>query len=146
MKRAFRARNFVLLVLLSLTLWHVEFAFRKNNVCPVEDHAIQSELDAIDVAKKKVVKHSFFSSDRFGSAHEFVESLSETENCCSAERTRRGFGVIVWSVYLNAKATAKIQSPHHICRDVELRSDFSRFFIQGCSGAQGIKWLEIKSG
>lgn len=107
MKRAFRARNFVLLVLLSLTLWHVEFAFRKNNICPVEDRAIQSELDAIDVAKKKVVKDSFFSSDRFGSAHEFVESLSETENCCSAERTRRGFGVIVWSVYLNAKATAK---------------------------------------
>lgn len=107
MRKIFRARNLFLLMLLSLILWHVEFAFRKNNICSVEDHPIQSELDAIDVAKKKVVKDSFFSSERFGSAHEFVESLVETENCCSAERTRRGFGVIVWGVYLNAKATAK---------------------------------------
>lgn len=73
----------------------------------VEDHPIQSELDAIDVAKKKVVKDSFFSSELFGSAHEFVESLVDTENCCSAERTRNVFGVIVWSVYLTARATAK---------------------------------------
>jgi len=107
MKNIFRARNFVLLVLLSLILWSVEFAFRKNNVCSIEDHLIQSELDAIDVAKKKVVKDRFFSSDAFGSAHEFVESLVDTENCCGAERSRNGFGVIVWSVYLTAKATAK---------------------------------------
>ena len=106
MRKILRARNFVLLVLLSLILWHVEFAFRKNNICSVDDHSIQSEVDAIDVAKKKVVKDRFFSSDAFGSAHELVESLVETENCCSAERSRRGFGVIVWSVYLNAK-TAK---------------------------------------
>jgi hypothetical protein len=107
MKNIFRGRNVFLFVLLSLVLWHVEFAFRKNNICSVEDHSIQSELDAIDVAKKKVVKDSFFSSDAFGSAHEFVESLVETENCCSAERARNVFGVIVWSVYLTAKATAK---------------------------------------
>ncbi len=94
-------------MLLSLILWCVEFAFRTNNFCPVEDHSIQSEPDAIDVAKKKVVKDRFFSSDSFGSAHEFVESLVEIENCCSATRARNGFGVIVWSVYLTAKATDK---------------------------------------
>lgn len=90
-------------MLLSLILWYVELALRKNNICSVEDHSIQSEPDAIDVAKKKVVKDKFFSSDAFGSAHEFVESLVEAENCCSAERTRNGVGVIVWSVHLTAK-------------------------------------------
>lgn len=107
MRRTFRTRNLLLLVLLSLIFWCVEFAFRKNNICSVEDRPIQSELDAIDVAKKKVVKDSFFISELLGSAYEFVESLVDAENCCSAERTRNVFGVIVWSVYLTAKATAK---------------------------------------
>ena len=90
-----------------MVLWDVEFAFRKNNICSVEDHAIQSESDAIAVAKKKVVKDSSFSSESFGSAHEFVGTLDEAENCCRAARARNIFGVIVWRVYLEAKASAK---------------------------------------
>jgi hypothetical protein len=107
MKKLFRARNVFLLMLLSLVLWDVQFAFRKNNICSLEDHPIRSELDAIDVAKKKIVKDSSFSSESFGSAHEFVDTLGEIENCCSATRARNIFGVIVWSVYLKAKASAK---------------------------------------
>ena len=64
-------------------------------------------LDVIDVAKRKIVKDSFFSSQLFGSAHEFVGTLDGTENCCSATGARNIFGVIVWSVYLQAKASAK---------------------------------------
>ena len=36
-----------------------------------------------------------------------MDSLREVENCCSAERNRNIFGVIVWSVYLEANASAK---------------------------------------
>jgi hypothetical protein len=90
-----------------LVVWDVEFAFRKNNICSVEDHSIRSDSDAIDVAKRKIVKDSFFSSQSFGSAHEFAGALDETENCCSATRARNIFGVIVWSVYLEAKASAE---------------------------------------
>jgi len=107
MKKAIRPRNVFLLIVLSLVVWDVEFAFRKNNICSLEDHSIQSESDAIDVAKRKIVKDSFFSSQFFGSAHEFVGALDETENCCRATRARNIFGVIVWSVYLEAKASAK---------------------------------------
>lgn len=107
MKKAIRPRNVFLLIILSLVVWDVEFAFRKNNICSLEDHSIQSESDAIDVAKRKIVKDSFFSSESFGSAHEFVDTLDETENCCRAARARNIFGVIVWRVYLKAKASAK---------------------------------------
>ncbi|XSC45838.1 hypothetical protein ACF1BQ_007395 [Bradyrhizobium sp. RDT10] len=90
-----------------LVVWIADFAFRKNNICSLEDHAIQSEADAIAVVKKKIVKDRSFSSQQFGSADEFVDTLREAENCCSATRTRNIFGVIVWSVYLKAKASAK---------------------------------------
>ena len=84
-----------------------QFAYRKNNICSLEDHPIQSEADAIAVVKRKIVKDSSFSSQLFGSASEFVDTLHETENCCSSARTRNIFGVIVWSVYLEAKSSAQ---------------------------------------
>jgi len=98
---------FLALALL-FVVWVADFAFRKNNICSLEDHAVQSEADSIAVVKKKIVKDRSFSSQQFGSADEFVDTLREAaENCCSATRTRNIFGVIVWSVYLKAKASAK---------------------------------------
>jgi hypothetical protein len=64
---------------------------------------IQSEADAIEVAKKKMVKSSYFSSEEFGSAPDFVDSLSETEGCCSAVRFRTPFFVVVWEVSLSER-------------------------------------------
>ena len=113
-----------LFIILSLVVWDVEFAFRKNNICWVEDHSIQSESDAIDVARGKIVKDSFFSSQLFGSAHEFAGALNETENCCSA-RSRNIFGVIVWSVYLEAKASAEYNRRTVFVGNLKLRGYFS---------------------
>jgi hypothetical protein len=45
--------------------WFAEFAYRTNS-CGPGDHVIQSETDAIEVAKKKMVKERKFSSERAG--------------------------------------------------------------------------------
>jgi hypothetical protein len=107
MKKIFRARNVFILFVVAFVTWDAEFAYRRNSACLPEDHQIQSEVDAIAVVKKKIVKDRSFSSQQFGSADEFVDALREAENCCSAARARNIFGVIVWSVYLKAKASAK---------------------------------------
>ena len=107
MKNIFRGRNVFFVFVVAFVARYVEFAYRKNNSCLPEDHRIQSEADAITVVKKKIVKDRSFSSEHFGSADEFVDSLREVENCCSATRRRNIFGVIVWSVYLEANASAK---------------------------------------
>lgn len=107
MRKIMRGRNVFLLFVILLLLWIVDFALRKNNICSLEDHVIQSNTDAIAVARKKIVKDRSFSSQSFGSAHEFEGTLDETENCCSATRARNIFGVIMWRVYLKAKASDK---------------------------------------
>jgi hypothetical protein len=107
MKKIFRAQNVFIVFVVAFVAWHAEFAYRKNNACSPEDHRIQSEADAIAVVKKKIVKDRSFSSQQFGSADEFVDSLREVENCCSAKRSRNIVGVIVWRVYLEADASAK---------------------------------------
>lgn len=107
MGKILRARNVVLLLVGLLVVWFTHFAYRKNNVCSADDRPIQSRLDAIEVAKMRIVKDRSFSSDSFGSAHEFVDSLDETENCCRAVRTRTIFGVIVWIVDLRTKASTR---------------------------------------
>lgn len=107
MNEAFRIRNVVLLLVGLFVVWCAIFAYRKNNVCSADGHPILSGVDAIEVAKRRIVKDRSFSSDSFGSAPEFVDSLDDTENCCRAVRTRTIFGVIVWSVDMRAKASAR---------------------------------------
>src|SRR5882757_5499353 len=107
MRRILRAvRNvFLLLVAFPIVLlvgFLVQFAYRTNS-CATGDHVIRSETDAIEVAKKKIVKSSYFSSEEFGSAPDFVDSLSENENCCDAIRYITPFFVIVWEVSLSEK-------------------------------------------
>jgi hypothetical protein len=102
MKKIFRARNLFLASTVSLVVWVAQFAYRTNNFCEPGDHPIQSEANAIVVAKKKMVKNPFFSSARFGSAPDFVDALERTESCCNAVRSRNILGLIFWDVYLGA--------------------------------------------
>ncbi|MFG3591913.1 hypothetical protein [Bradyrhizobium sp. RDI18] len=115
MKKILRPRNvFLGLIALLLALWIgfvAEFSYRMNS-CGPGDRVIQSEVDAIEVAKKKIVKDARFSSNRFGSAPDFVDDLSEMENCCSAVRTRNYSFVVVWEVNLFARTAAR-PNPRH---------------------------------
>jgi hypothetical protein len=101
----------VLLVMIALPVilvggWFAEFAYRTNS-CGPGDHVIQSETDAIEVAKKKMVKERKFSSETFGSAPDFVDSLSGIKDCCYATRSRTPFFVIVWRVSLSNEAAGR---------------------------------------
>jgi hypothetical protein len=111
MRRVLRVvRNIVIFLATLPTLlligFIVEFVYRTNS-CALGDHVIQSEADAIEVAKKKIVKDSYFSSAEFGSAPDFVDSLSKSENCCTAVRSRTPFLVVVWDVSLSETPTTK---------------------------------------
>ena len=103
----FRPRNMVLLFGVLLAIWIAQFAYRNNNVCSPGDRIIQSDTDAIEVAKNKLVKDPFFSSQEFGSASEFIDAFHQTSNCCQAVRRRTLFFVIVWDVFLVAETPAK---------------------------------------
>lgn len=103
MKTIVRTRNVFLAMVLLLVMWTAQLAYRTNNFCEPGDHPIQSETDAIAVAKKKIVKNIFFSSDSFGSAPEFVDAVERTKDCCHAVRSRNVFGVILWEVDLGAR-------------------------------------------
>ena len=103
MKKIFRTRNLLLALVLLSIIWMAQLAYRTNNFCEAGDYPVQSEADAIAVAKRKIVKDSFFSSDRFGSAPDFVDAVERTERCCHAVRSRNVFGVILWDVDLGAR-------------------------------------------
>jgi len=57
----------------------------RTNSCATGDHVIRSETDAIEVAKKKIVKSSYFSSEEFGSAPDFVDSAVLRTKVAEAE-------------------------------------------------------------
>ena len=86
----------------------IEFALRMNS-CEPGDHVIQSEADAIEVAKKKMVRDPRFSSESFGSAPDFVDDLNDTDDCCSAVKTINYSFVVEWEVRLLAQTTARPQ-------------------------------------
>jgi hypothetical protein len=77
MRKIFRIRNVVLAAVLSLFVWMAQFVYRTNNFCEPGDHPIESESDAIAVAKRKIVKNPFFCSERFGSVPDFVDPSGE---------------------------------------------------------------------
>ena len=109
MRTIFRTRNVVFLLALPILLVATnlaEFAWRTNSCAP-GDHVIESEANAIAVAKQKMVKYPKFSSDEFGSAPDFVDSLSGVEDCCFATRYRNSSFVVVWEVTLSNKANVR---------------------------------------
>jgi hypothetical protein len=106
MKKMLRTRNVILALIFSVIVGMAQLVYRTNNFCEPGDHPIQSEEDAIAVAKRKMVKNPFFSSERFGSAPDFVAALERTENCCNAIRYRNILGLIFWDVHLGASISA----------------------------------------
>jgi hypothetical protein len=106
MRKIRQIRNVALAVALSLFVWVAQSVYRTNNYCEPGDHPIQSEEDAIAVARRKMVKTPFFSSERFGSAPDFVAALDRTEDCCKAIRSRNILGLIFWDVHLGASISA----------------------------------------
>lgn len=99
MKKIFRPRNVFIALIVSLVVWIAQSTYRTNNFCEPGDRPIQSEADAIAVAKKKMVKNPFFSSERFGSAPDFVDALERTENCCNAIRSRNILGLVLTNIF-----------------------------------------------
>jgi hypothetical protein len=107
MRVRFRVRNILLILFVLPVVFLVVlsgsyiavFAYRTNS-CSPGDRVIQSAADAIAVAKRKIVKDSHFSSESFGSAPDFVTSLDQEVDCCSATGSRTVFGVVVWEVSL----------------------------------------------
>lgn len=106
MKKILRTRNVVLALIVFVLVGTAQFVYRTNNFCEPGDHPIRSEEDAIAVAKKKMVKNPFFSSERFGTAPDFVAALERTEDCCNAIRHRNILGLIFWDVHLGASISA----------------------------------------
>jgi hypothetical protein len=100
-------RNIVLLLAVLLAVWIAWFAYRNNNICLAGEHILQSETDAIEVAKNKLITDPFFSSVDFGSAPDYLNLLDQTNNCCQAIRSRNFFFVVVWDVYLVAETPTK---------------------------------------
>ena len=103
----FRPRNMVFLLGTLLAVWVAQFAYRQNNICSPGEHILQSDTDAIEVAKNRLVKDPFFSSQEFGGAPEFLEALHQTSKCCEVVRRRTFFFVIVWDVFLVAETPTK---------------------------------------
>ena len=94
--------------------WLAEFAYRLNNVCGPGDHIIQSDADAIETAKGRVLQARYGSHGIPGYVDEkpgFVD-FSQTENCCTVTRTRTAIGVIVWEVGLEGETTGEPKNRH----------------------------------
>lgn len=103
MMKIIRPRNVFLALTLLLSLWVAQCSYRTNYHCEPGDHPIQSEADAIAVAKRKIVERGLFSSESFGSVSDFVDAVGRTEDCCHAIRSRNILGFITWDVYLGAR-------------------------------------------
>jgi hypothetical protein len=103
----FRPRNFVFLVAVLIAGWIGQFVYSTNNICSGDEHLIESEADAIEVAKNRLIKDPFFSSEEFGSALDFLNALLQTRNCCEVIKRRALFLFIVWDVYLFAETPTK---------------------------------------
>jgi hypothetical protein len=105
--KMFRPRNMVFVLGTLLAVWVAQFAYRQNNICSPGEHILQSDTDAIEVAKTRLVKDPFFSSEEFGSALDFLDALCQTRNCCEVTRRRALFLVTMWDVYLVAETPTK---------------------------------------
>ena len=110
MRKIFRARSlFLLLIALPVALIVgdvVLFAYRLNNICDPGDHIIQSESDAIETAKSRVLQARYGSYGYFDEKPRFV-NFSQTDDCCGVTRTRNIYGVIAWEVSLRGETTGE---------------------------------------
>jgi len=86
-------------------LWTVHFVYETNNVCGPEDHIIQSEADAIAVAKRKIyqARYGTHNVPGYPDYKPGVVEYDNTPNCCEAKRSRNWWGIIVWEVELEGE-------------------------------------------
>ncbi len=104
MRKIFRAKYLFLALALLIVGWLIEFAHRLNNVCGPGDHIIQSEADAIEVAKARYWKARYGSHGIPGYIDEKPGSVDfGRTDCCSVTRNRTINGVIVWKVSLEGE-------------------------------------------
>jgi hypothetical protein len=96
-------KNVVLLLVILLVADMAKFAYRTNYVCDPGEHILQSDSDAIEVAKQLISKESIFGSGEFNNGVDVVDSMNRTDNCCGTTRTRTPLGVIVWDVRVVAE-------------------------------------------
>jgi hypothetical protein len=114
LKKIFRPRNIFLALVALIVLHCADIAYRLNNVCAVEQHIIESEADAIAIAKNKAVSND---SGEFNAS--FLDALSKAEHCCTVIRDRNGFFlVIAWHVSLSARDGRFAQITLSNCGDV----------------------------
>jgi hypothetical protein len=107
MRKMFRARNILLILVVLIVGWLAEFTYRTNNICGPGDHIIQSDADAIKVAKARALDAPYASSQYFDSEPDLVD-FGRTDACCKVTRTRTAFGVIVWEVSLHGETTGEM--------------------------------------
>ena len=77
------------------------FAYRTNNICGPRDHILQSEVDAIEVAKEWVSKRRSYGWQGI-SGVDVRDAMNRTSDCCDATRSRNWSGVIVWQLSMYA--------------------------------------------
>jgi hypothetical protein len=90
------------------------FAYRLNNVCGPGYHIIQSEADAIEVAKSRYWQANYGSHGIPGYVDEKPGSVDfgKTDNCCTVTRSRTAIGVIVWEVGLEGDTIGEPKTRH----------------------------------
>jgi hypothetical protein len=99
-RRAFTAFSLLLAVLIVGD--SAIFVFRTNNRCGPRDHVLQSEVDAIEVAKEWVSKRNFYSLWGSTNGADVRDAMNRTPDCCGVTRSRNWDGVIVWRVDMEA--------------------------------------------
>jgi hypothetical protein len=82
------------------------FAYRTNNICAPQDHILQSDADAIEVAKERVSKKSYYGRWQTISGVDVREAMNLMEDCCGATKSRNWDGVIVWQISMFANRGA----------------------------------------
>ena len=97
---------FSLLLVVTIVSDNALFAYRTNNVCGLRDHILQSDADAIEVAKEWVSKRNYYGWQIISGA-DVRDAMNRTDDCCEATRSRNWSGVIVWHASMFADRGAE---------------------------------------
>jgi len=108
MKKIFRIRYFFLVLAILIVGWIGEFVYRTNNSCGPDEHVIQSDVDAIETAKRQTFKAQYSTHDVPGYIDEMPGSVDYGQaGCCTVRKSRTMIGVIIWKVSLNGETTGE---------------------------------------
>jgi hypothetical protein len=113
MSKIFRARNFLLALVVLIFGVVAGFAYRTNCVCGPAEHIIQSDADAIRQAQNRMFRARYGSHGIPGYVDEkpYVGDFSQP-NCCEVKKTLTLGGVIVWEVGLEGETIGEAKKRH----------------------------------